>query len=661
MLTKKEDVTDVINEDATLASQWHIKFKEAMIHKAPYTKRWLEYMDAYNGEYFKNKNLPEYKSNMVSNFIFSTIETIRPIMIDNDPKFQSVPRQPEGMKFSNDLNEALMYEWDREGMNVKIYRELINVLTIGTAVFFIPYNANDKKIQGIPVNPFNIFVDPLATCVEDAEYIIYAKYMNVVPLRRLFPKKAELLHGSRINYSELVQNNDKNANIQNQILVLDIWTKDYEVEEKINANEKITKSKYPNGRHIILCPEIGVVLKDTASPYSDGYPFVLVKDYDVPDKFWGEGEVAQLISPQKYLNELNNSVVDTAKATANMPWIIDKNAGIPYGKITARPGLVIRKNPGTEVKREQAPQMPLYVTNSIEVIKSDIQQISGIYDSLRGDGVTGVYTAQGILALQEAGQVRIRLKVKLLEEALAKIGQKWFSRMKQYWKDDKWLLLTKPDGSYDMKKFVTEVLDYDYDVKITAGSTMPVNRSAMLDLMIRLAQTPMPDGMPLVDREAVAEYLPMEIKAAMLERMSGNNQNLEQLQQAVEQLAQQLQQVAQQSEQADVEIMKTVQEITTAIEKINEQIIQLQSKHDKIENERMKEERENKIKDDAYNRGYTDAEKIMSGENEPLGMDELQGMQEGQLPEEILRGIEDMSDDELALLLQTNPELTDLI
>ena len=331
MLSKK-DVTDVASEEVTLASQWHIKFKEAMIHKAPYTKRWLEYIDAYNGEYFKNKNLPEYKSNMVSNFIFSTVETIRPIMIDNDPKFQATPRQPDGMKFSSDLNEALMYEWDREGMNTKIYRELINVLVMGTAVFFVPYDANEKNIRGISVNPFNIFVDPLATCVEDAEYIIYAKYMNVVPLRRLFPKKAESLHGSRINYSELVQNNDKNANIQNQILVLDIWTKDYEVEEKINANEKITKSKYPNGRHIILCPEIGVILKDTESPYKDGHPFVLIKDYDIPDKFWGEGEVAQLISPQKYLNELNNSVVDTAKATANMPWIIDKNAGIVTGK-----------------------------------------------------------------------------------------------------------------------------------------------------------------------------------------------------------------------------------------------------------------------------------------------------------------------------------------
>ena len=101
----------------------------------------------------------------------------------------------------------------------------------------------------------------------------------------------------------------------------------------------------------------------------------------------------------------------------------------------------------------------MYVTSQPEVIKGDIHHISGIYESLRGDGVTGVYTAQGILALQEAGQVRIRLKVKLMEESLAKVGQKWYRRMKKYWKEDKWLLITKADGSYDMKKFVTSTLE----------------------------------------------------------------------------------------------------------------------------------------------------------------------------------------------------------
>lgn len=650
-----------LDGESKLANDWNIKFKEAMIHKAPYTKRWLTYMDAYNGDYFKNVALPEYKSNMVSNYIFSTVETIRPIMLDNDPKFQSTARQPDGLKYSNDLNEALMFEWDRENMNRKLYRELITTLILGTSVWFIPWNSKKKQINGIPVNPFNVFSDPLATGVEDAEYIIYADYVNEVILRRMFPKKADKLRGSHINYSELVQGNDVNANIQNQILVLDIWTLDYEVEEKIESNEKITKSKYPNGRHIILCPEIGVVLHDGENPYDDGHPFELVKDFDIPNKFWGEGEVAQLLSPQTYMNQLNNAVIDTAKATANMPWIIDKNAGIPYGKITGRPGLVIRKNPGAEVRREPAPQMPIYVTNAIESIKGDIAQISGIYDSLKGDSVTGVYTAQGILALQEAGQVRIRLKVKLLEDSLGKIGQKWLSRMRKYWTDDRWLRITKTDGSYDIKKFRKVALEYEYDIRITAGSTMPVNRPAMLDLMVRMAQTPMPDGEMLVDREAVSQYLPEEVKATMLERMSGQNQNMAELQKAMEQMGQQLQQALQENEQKDSQAMELIQQLTSAVEGLNSQIIQLQDKHDKMENDRKQEEEKTKLKDQSYNLGYGDAERIYAGGGEQVTPEQVQGIEDGQLPEELLTGIESMTDDELALLIQQNPEIADLI
>src|SRR5690554_8129081 len=109
------------------------------------------------------------------------------------------------------------------------------------------------------------------------------------------------------------------------------------------------------------------------------------------------------------MNELNNAVLDNAKANENMPWIVDKNAGITKGGITNRPGLIIRKNPNSEVRREQPPGMPNYVINAIESYKGDMEQISGIFNTLKGDSETGVYTAQGILALQEADRKSTRL------------------------------------------------------------------------------------------------------------------------------------------------------------------------------------------------------------------------------------------------------------
>lgn len=671
---------------ASLASYWGTKFKEAMVAKSDYTKRWLTYFDAYRGDYFKNKNLPDYKSDLVSNYIFSIIETIRPIMLDHDPKFQAMPRTPEGMGFANDLQDAFSYEWDRESVALKVFRELITTLVTGSSIFFTPWDSSGKQIHSIPVNVFNIFPDPLATGVFDAEYIIYASYRNAFRLKRQFPSFADKLVGGDVNYGELVHDNNKDAKIDNQILVLEVWTHD---DDTFTNQQGVTVQRYPNGRVITIAPELGLVLADKANPYKDGkFPFLILKDYDIPGKFWGEGEVAQLLSPQKYMNELNNAILDNAKTTANMPWIVDKNSGIGYGKITGRPGLVIRKNPGSDVHREQPPSMPSYVVNAVETYKSDMEQISGIFDTLKGNSETGVYTAQGILALQEAGQARIRLKVKIMEDFLGKLAQMWYERMKQFWKEDRWIRIVKPDGSYDFHEFTAHALEHDFDIKIMAGSTMPVNRGAMLDLMIRLAQTQMSDGQPLVDREAVAEYLPAEVRSAVLSRMQNKSsiltQHVSQLADAMKQITQEVQGLSQESQASTKQTDQVISQIADTLDTVNKKILQLQKEHDKMNQDRQMQEQQNKIRTDAYNQGYGDAEKlysstdpktdIMHGQSLPPGKlgDNAKVLGDGlapnntqnaggQLPNDILNGIENLSDSELSQLLQQNPQLSDLL
>ena len=196
--------------------------------------------------------------------------------------------------------------------------------------------------------------------------------------------------------------------------------------------------KYKNGRIVTVCPEFDVVLSDKENPYNDGkFPFHLLKCYDIPFQFWGKGEIENLLSPQQYINDLTNQVVDNAKLTANMPWVIDKNAGIGKGQLTNRPGLIIRKNPGTEVKRLQ-PQMPSYVQEMVQTFKTDIETISGIHDVTQGRKPGSISAASAIMALQEAAQARIRLKVKLMELTLGEIGLMWHYRLKQFWKTNRW-------------------------------------------------------------------------------------------------------------------------------------------------------------------------------------------------------------------------------
>ena len=662
--------------------EWvYSKFKQSYVAKAPLMDKWKEYMSAYKGTYFQNKNLPDYKSNEVSNHVFSTIETIRPIMTDNNPKFLAVPSTPTGMEFTADVQTALDYEWDREKMPLKLPAQLIPMLVYGNAVWFVQWDGKDGEYGNInikPVDPFNIFPDPLAESIDNSEFLVYATYRNANQIKQQFPEKASAIEGSRITMSELVAERDNNdTQDANQVLILEMWCRDWVTMDESVEGEK--KLKYPKGRVITCLPELGILLSDKKNPYKDGkFPFILMKNYDVPFEFWGVGEVEQIMSPQHYINELTNQIIDNAKNTANMQWIIDKNSGIGQGKLTNRPGLVIRKTPGSEVRRDTPPQMPGYVREQIEILKKDVQDISGVFDSLKGEQQGSITAASAILALQEASQARIRLKIKLMEASLSELAQVVYSRMQQFWKLDRWVRVTDVEGNPLFKQIGMQVLQNDYDLKVMAGSTMPVNRNAMLDLMIRLAQTNGEDGLPLVDRKAVLEFLPSGDKKAITDRFA--ELQAKQEQQAQMQMDQQAQMQQQQKGELDQgvteQVMNMLQQVIQASDITAKQVDELILDKEN----RDKKEYESKIEEKGYKRGIKDGKMQTEEKEEVASKDEEKKMLEEQLlsenaqmeealgsqqiPNEVLEELLNLSkEDPQAFMevLQAYPELAQML
>ena len=665
-LTNNKDtpVSEIPTEERNLASKGMQMFKEAMIAKEPYTTNWLEYLNAWDNSLYENIATASYKTNHVSNFIYSTIESMRPILFDQNPKFEAIPMTAEGMSYTNDVNSILDWEWHRTNMQEICLANSIYTFTVGTSIIMLKYEYSDRPKAGVDgdvtpvkVSPFNIYPDPLATSVEDAEYMIYADYVHVNKLKQKYPDKAKFLHGSDVQYSELVNDRDENAKIDNQVLVLDIWCRDYStfVEEE-NGEEK-TKKKYPNGRQIISAPELGLILEDKENPYDTSrFPFFLFKDIDIPFQFWGEGEVKWLLSPQKQANDLYNQVIDNAKHTANMQWVIDKNAGIPKGELTNRPGLIVRKNPGSEVRRDSPPSMPMYVQQMIETLKGDIEVISGVHDVTRGQNPTGVQSASAIQALQEAAQTRVRLKVTLHNNALGLLGTEWVERIKQFWKfnrivpqkvDESSLLpkmelngsemqptslMSGNEPSYEMLEIKPETqLKHDYIIKIIGASTMQQSRVSMLDQMIRLMQTPAEDGMPCVPREAVLDYLP--------------NANKRLIMQYFQKLKEENMKV-QEQQNVNNQAMEQIQALTQQLQEMGQAVNQMQSQ--------IQQEEDEYKRDEIMTQGY------QQGMNEAKAM-QIQTEKSGKVPPELLQQIAGMSDDEIGELLQQYPELADMI
>ena len=671
-----------IKEEEKKLAEWTLqKFKDAVSAKEPVTAKWMQYMQAWDNTLYEDASVPSYRSNYISNLIFSTIESMRPIMFDASPKFEAVPVTMEAAQYVGDINQVLDWEWHRTHMGRKMLANSIYTFVLGNSVVFLPYQFTDKPganadgdVAAIPVNPFNLYPDPLATSVDDAEYLIYADYFHVDVLKRLYPDKADFLKGADIQYAELVNNRNEGAKITNQVLVLEVWARDYttiEVEEEDGTKAK--KPQFPNGRVITAAPELSLILKDEENPYQSGrFPFFLFKDIDVPFQFWGEGEVKWLLSPQEAITALSNQVIDNAKHTANMQWIVDKNAGIPKGELTNRPGLIIRKNPGSEVRRDSPPSMPMYVSEAIMRLQRDIEVVSGVHDVTRGQNPGGIESGSAIMALQEAAQTRIRMKVKIYEYALGELGQEWLERIKQFWKFDRLVPVKKPTANPTtpttgqampgmesmapqnpmapampgMPAMPNEMENQTYDwlsisqdkqlaqsflIKIIGASTMNQNKAGKLDLMIRLAQTMMDDGMPVVPRETILDQIPDIDKKIILdyfEKRKQENMAMQQQQQMSEEAQMKLQGLEGQMGQID-QVLGGVQQ-------------------------RFQSEDEAKQRDELMSQGY------QQGVQEGAAA-QVQNDKTGAIPPELMQQMAAMSDEELAAFLQENPELVDAI
>lgn len=657
MAKKKQSQID-FEEQKKLSSWCYQKFKDAMLAKQQTTEDWFKYLNAYNNSLYTNNNVPDYKSNYCNNLIYSTIESMRPIVFDGNPKFECVPATAEALQYSKDIDTALDYEWYRTKMREKLISNSIYTFVLGTSIIMLPYLYSDNdefdgNVCPIVVNPFNLYPDPLATSVEDAEYIIYATYEHENKLKKRYPEYADKIDGGDIKFEELVNSRNENAKITNQILLLEVWCRDYttiEYEEVDENGEKTKKKKfkYPKGRVIICAPELELVFEDKENPYESGrFPFFIFKNTNVPFQFWGEGEVKYLLSPQQAINDLSNQVIDNAKHTANMQWIIDKNAGIPKGELTNRPGLIIRKNPGAEVRRDSPPSMPMYVSEMITRNEQAIEVISGVHDITRGQTPTGIESASAIQALQEAANQRIRLKITLLEETLSDMGNEWLSRMKQFWKTNRIIPVEKPktasmpvgernmfemqmpidmeetENTYDFVEISKDKqLSQKYRVKVVGANSIQINKASMLDLMIRLAQTPAEDGMPMVTRECVLDYLPNVNKNIIMQYFSKLKE--EQMQR-------------EQTQMLNNQAMAQLQEVTAVVQ-------ELQAKAQEEE----QEEYEQQIKEQGYTEGIAYAQAIMQ-----------QQEQEGELPPELLQELAAMSDEELQVIISRYPELLD--
>ena len=333
--------------------------------------------------------------------------------------------------------------------------------------------------------------------------------------------------------------------------------------------------------------------------YTEVFP-EQVKDYPiVPFHFKWTGTpypisaVSPLIGKQREINKSHQILVHNASLGSSLRWMHEEGSVDTdyWEKYSSSPGALLPIRPGAT---PPTPVQPAPLNNAffslVQAGKGDMEYLAGIYSSMMGDAGKSTETYRGMLAMDEYGTRRVKQWLSnSIEPSLKQMGTLVQQFSQAVYTAHKVFRVVQPNALQDSKQVEINVPMYNdlgkaigkwkdysaakFDVRIVAGSTLPLNRWAYLDELKELMKLGVIDDIALLsetdirNKEAIAERKSQY--AQMQGQIGSQEEQIKDLGGTIETLERQLVQAGIKSkvQDAEVEINKKKESVKTDIEK----------------------------------------------------------------------------------------------
>jgi hypothetical protein len=559
---KKPEVYSPSTEERQALKLVEKLFQRAKAARGRYDQRWLDYYKFFRGVQWKETR-PSYRHSEVINFVFQSIQSVVPILTDSRPRIQYLPTEPTDQDFAQLMNDICEADWTSNNWLEALTEVIYDGHFYGTGASHLGYDGDLNHGAGAIVfeseDLFNVFPDPEARDVnKESGYFVCARPRPIEWVKKKWPDhkdhvKADLIDlmkGSKTSLNKVTfrspvddkmyleqEGTPADSVDKDKAMVVTLYLKDesFDEIEKEENGQKVyeQRKKYPNGRRIVVCS--GVLLEDGPNPYDDGeFPYQRWQNYVLPREFWGISEVEQLESPQKIFNKLVSFSLDVLTLMGNPIWIVSNDSDVDTDNLFNRPGLIVEKNPGSEVRREEGTQLQPYVLQLIDRMQQWFNDIAGTQDVSRGATPGSVTAASAISSLQEAALTRVRQKSRNLDMYLQNLGQQYASRVMQFYTAPKVFRLTNNEGAMryfkasfnEGKAYVQQWNGGGYDmpvelkasgkldVRVTTGSALPFAKAEKEQKLLNLFDR------GLIDAQEVLKGMDYPNYEAILQRQA---------------------------------------------------------------------------------------------------------------------------------------------
>ena len=287
------------------------------------------------------------------------------------------------------------------------------------------------------------------------------------------------------------------------------------------------------------------LLVESILPGTD-YPIIPVH-YNYTGTPYPMSAVAPLIGKQKELNKAHQLMIHNASLGSSLRWVyVDGSIDTDYWeKYAAAPGALLPINNGYEIPKEVLPA-PLSTAFSqiVQEGKGDMEYLAGMYSSQQGDINTQHDTYKGLLANDEYGTRRVKAWMDgYVKAALKQLGILVRDYAQFTYRAEKTFRIVQPTAIAeerevsintplynDMGEAIGKYNDYasaQFDVRVIAGHTLPVNRWAYLSELKELMQLGVIDDMAVLAETDVKHKEKIAERKSMMAQLQSQIESME--------------------------------------------------------------------------------------------------------------------------------------
>ena len=520
-----------------------------------YDSVWERMIDLYRGKHWPRVTATE--DLVAVNLAFSTVNIIAPSVSVNNPKVVVTPNDPDNTDRAAFVEAVINHTWRHHDFRKPFRRAVKDFLIFGHGWLKVGWRfveqertlgederqtmideatmeadafamTNPEFAGDLPsdeeiaanitntammivedqpfverISPFDVFVDPEATCLEDAAWIA----------QRIVRPLEEAKKDKRYKASAR-----KKLDAQNVLYPLNTPNSRQQQEEYLYDEERTVIFEFydiVNNTISVLAQAGDEFLVDpTPMPYVYGQPFVMLRNYDIPDYFYPMGDLEAIESLQLELDKTRTQLVNARKRYARKYLYHERSFG-PEGREAlasdqdGRLVPVVEENKPLSETVIPMPQTPLSpeIYQYSDIIETDINTVSGVSEYARGQMPETRRTATEASIIADAGNARAADKLAIVELSIGYVARMVLQVMQQFMTGEQMARVSQKGGGDLFVPYTREDIIGEYDFSVEGGSTQPMNDTIRKQQAVSLLNAMAPLVGTVVDPTALARHV----------------------------------------------------------------------------------------------------------------------------------------------------------